>query len=387
MIIKSILDTDFYKITQQFAVVKLYPITKVRYSFINRGKTPFPDDFAEKLRKEIKEMESLSLTKDEKMFLLNNYKFLDPPFIDYLSGYRFDSSEVGIIQDKDNLQISIEGLWSRTILWEVPLMAIISELYFKETNQKPISKEKRKENNISKCAIFKMNAMYYTDFGTRRRFSYNIQDELIEDFVKYSLHNENFVGTSNVHFAHKYNVKAIGTMAHEFISMHGGIYGYNIANEMTLENWNKVFKGELTVALTDTYTVDVFYKNFNKIHSKIFDLRQDSGDPFLFVDKTLSHFKKMNIDPLTKTIIFSDSLTTDSAVEINKYCRGKIKCSFGIGTNFTNNVGVTPLNIVVKLTEAKLENDWVPIIKLSDADGKHTGDEKEIEICKHILKI
>jgi nicotinate phosphoribosyltransferase len=389
MIIKSILDTDLYKLTMQQAVMKLYPRAKVRYSFINRDKTPFPEAFAEELRKEVKEMEKLSLTKDEKNFLLKRCYFLDPTYLDLLYGYRFDSSEVGIIQIGNELQISIEGYWHRAILWEVPLMAIISELYFKMTNQKPISRVDREQNNKKKATSFQMHGMHFADFGTRRRFSYEIQDEVIQDFMNCFGSKENFVGTSNVHLAHKYDVSPMGTHAHEWFSFHAAKYGYKMANSMAMEAWVNVFRGDLGIALSDTFTTDVFLRQFEKKFSKLFDgVRHDSGDPIAFTDKIIAHYKSQGIDPKTKTIIFSDSLNPEVALKIKDYCRGNIRCSFGIGTNFTNDVGVKPLNMVVKMTSAKPFNDeWMPTIKLSDSPGKHTGDEKEIEICKHILRI
>lgn len=389
MIIKSILDTDLYKLTMQQAVMKLYPRAKVRYSFINRDKTPFPEAFAEELRKEVKEMEKLSLTKDEKNFLLKRCYFLDPTYLDLLYGYRFDSSEVGIIQIGNELQISIEGYWHRAILWEVPLMAIISELYFKMTNQKPISRVDREQNNKKKATSFQMHGMHFADFGTRRRFSYEIQDEVIQDFMNCFGSKENFVGTSNVHLAHKYDVAPMGTHAHEWFSFHAAKYGYKMANSMAMEAWVNVFRGDLGIALSDTFTTDVFLRQFEKKFSKLFDgVRHDSGDPITFTDKIIAHYKSQGIDPKTKTIIFSDSLNPEVALKIKDYCRGNIRCSFGIGTNFTNDVGVKPLNMVIKMTAAKPVNEeWVPTIKLSDSPGKHTGDQKEIEVCKHILHI
>jgi len=391
MIIKSILDTDLYKMSMQQAVTKLYPRAKVRYSFINRAKTPFPEGFAEELRKEVKEMEKLALTKDEKDFLLRKCYFLDPTYLDLLYGYRYDSSEVGIIQKDGDLQISIEGYWHRTILWEVPLMAIISELYFKMTGLSTaphvLNETKRSENNNAKALSFRMNGMHYADFGTRRRFSYEVHDQVVRDFKNSALHNENFVGTSNVHFAHKYDLTPIGTHAHEWFSFHAAKFGYKMANTLAMESWVNVYSGDLGIALPDTFTTDAFFKVFDRKFAKLYDgVRHDSGDAIEFAKKTIAHYTKLGIDPKSKVIVFSDSLNPDKAKEIKDFCRGVIKCSFGIGTNFTNDVGVTPLNMVIKMTEAKPEGEeWMPTIKLSDNVGKHTGDEKEIKIAKHVL--
>lgn len=388
MIIKSILDTDLYKITMQQAVVKLYPSAKVKYTFINRGKTKFPDGFDVKLRKEVKEMEKLVLLKEEKNFIKKVCPFINKAYLDFLSGFRFDSSEVKIYQEKGDLKISISGFWYKTILWEVPLMALISELYFLMTGDsfKVLNNETTIADNIEKAYLFKNNNINYADFGTRRRFSYDNQNKVINDFKNYS---NNFVGTSNVHFAHKFNLKPIGTHAHEWFSFHAAKYGYKMANTLAMDKWVDVYRGDLGIALPDTFTTDVFFRSFEKKFAKLYDgIRHDSGDPFEFVNKTIYHYEKLGIDPKSKAIIFSDSLNTEAAIKIKNFCRGKIKCSFGIGTNFTNDVGVKPLNIVIKMTKAKPEGDeWINTIKLSDVKGKHTGDKKEIEICKYVLKI
>jgi len=389
-IINSILDTDLYKLTMQMAVIKKFPYAKVRYAFINRGKTKFPEGFAEELRKQIKLMEKLKLSKDEKYWLKDKCYFLDPTYLDFLHGYQYDSSEVGIIQKGGELEISIEGYWYRTILWEVPLMALISELYFKMTKQEPWDAAKREKNNLVKKNLFKMNGMHYADFATRRRYSFLVHDEVVGHFAgRLSLNTENFVGTSNVFLAYKHNIKPIGTHAHEWFMFHAAKYGYKIANHLAMENWAEVFRGDLGIALSDTFTTDVFLKSFDKKFAKLYDgVRQDSGDPFEFTDKVIAHYKKLGIDPKTKVIIFSDSLNPEKAKEIKDYCRGNIMCSFGIGTNFSNDVGVTPLNMVIKIMEAKPEgDDWIQCIKLSDSERKHTGDEKEIEIAKYVLKI
>ena len=388
MIIKSILDTDLYKLTMQQAVVKIFPRAKVRYSFFNRGKTAFPEGFAEALRQEVKEMEKLAMTKDEKDFLVKNCHFLDPTYLDFLYGYRYDASEVGIIQQGGELQVSIEGYWHRTILWEVPLMAAISELYFRMTGAVPWRENKRIENTNKKILLFRLNGIHYGDMGTRRRFSYANQLEVIEQ-MKGGLRNENFTGTSNVHLAHILGVTPLGTQAHEWFMFHAVKYGYKMANSLAMEHWTDVYRGDLGIALSDTFTTEVFFKSFETKFAKLYDgIRQDSGDPIEFVDKTINHYDKLGINPKTKVIVFSDSLNPDKAVEIKDYCRGKIMCSFGIGTNFTNDVGVTPLNMVIKITEAKPEgDDWSDTIKLSDSEGKHLGNNEEIKTAKYVLKI
>jgi len=389
MIIKSILDTDLYKLTMQNAVTKLYPYSQVEYSFINRGGTEFPEHFAEQLRWEIREMEKLKMNSLEKEFLLKKCYYLDPAYIDFLYGYQFDSTEVGVIQKGGDLKISIKGPWYRTILWEVPLMAIISELYFRITNPPIISYEEQIKNNANKASSFRMNDLLFADFGTRRRFSYEVQNTFVEQMANSAMLKNNFVGTSNVHLACKYNLTPIGTHAHEWFSFHAAKFGYKMANKSAMDAWAYVYRGDLGIALPDTFTSDVFFKQFERKFAKLYDgVRHDSGDPVEFIDKTINHYIKLGIDPKSKTIVFSDGLNVKASLSIANYCRGKIKYSFGIGTHFSNDVGAKPLNMVIKMITAKPEGEeWIPVIKLSDIEGKHTGDFAEITICKQILKI
>ena len=386
-IIKSMIDTDLYKLTMQQAVIKKFPNAVVKYTFFNRGDSSFPDSFKLQLQDQLQHMRQLVLTPSEKSWLRINCPYLDPTYLDFLAGYRYDPNEVKVKLDGDKLEIKIEGYWYRTIMWEVPLMAIVSELYFKLVGEQPMDETSRLNNNREKFKIFRDSGAHFADFGTRRRFSFDVQREFVEGALKHA-HN-NFVGTSNVYLAYEYGTKAIGTHAHEWFMFHAAKYGYKMANGLAMENWTDVYRGDLGIALSDTFTTDVFFESFDKKFAKLYDgVRQDSGDPIEFADKVIKHYEKLGIEPKSKTIIFSDSLNPEKAVEIKDYCRGKIKCSFGIGTNFTNDVGVKALNMVIKLTEAKPEGEeWHHCIKLSDSKGKHTGDWKEIEMAKYFLNI
>lgn len=390
-IIRSIIDNDLYKMTMQQAVVQLFPRSYVRYRFIMRGDTKFPDGFDIRLRQELKKMENLSLTAEEAMFLsLKCGEFLTPTYIDLLKGYRYDSTEVGIFQENGNLKIDITGFWYKTILWEVPLMALISELYFKMTGEVYDDKSTRQKNNLSKGKKFYEHSMKVADFGTRRRFSYDNQYEVVDDLKNSVFGGDDYlVGTSNVHIAMKLGLTPIGTHSHEWFMFHAVEYGYTRANYRALENWVKVYNGDLGIALSDTFTTDVFFKAFDKKFAKLFDgVRHDSGDAFEFADKVVAHYNRLGIDSTTKTIVFSDGLNTDLAVEIHDYCRDiGIRCSFGIGTHFTNDVGVKALNMVIKIVEVKNGEDWLDTVKLSDNLIKHTGTKKEIQLCKDTLKI
>lgn len=385
-IINSILDNDLYKFSMCYAVLQKFPNLKVKYTFTDRNNEIYPEGFANKLYEHIKMMESISLTKNEEIFL-RKISYFPSWFIDFIKGYKFNSDEVLIKQDSiGHLSVMIEGFWYHTILWEVPLLALISELFYIETEQNLSIITSDIKHNIDGNKVInlvKHNA-YFSDFGTRRRFSYNNQLDTIN-----SMYNAQcFAGTSNLDIARIFNVKPIGTMAHEWIMAHGALYGYKQANKLALENWVDVYGGNLGIALADTYTTDTFLQSFDMKLAKLFDgVRQDSGDPYEFADKIINHYKLLGIDPMTKTIVFSDSLNVESAIAIKEYCVGKIKSSFGIGTNFTNDVGVKPMNIVIKLSYVLFNNQWQPAVKLSDSPGKHMGEINEINLCKQTLNI
>lgn len=383
----SILDNDFYKFTMQYAVVKLFPKAKAKYHFINRGKHIFPEGFAERLKKAIHNMTTLRLSKAEKLFFADTCPYIDPTYFDFLQGYRYDPDEVDITQQDGQLSIKIEGLWYRTILWEVPIMSLICELYYEMEGQKRVD-----DSQVSAIVNRKMDKydrlkITIADFGTRRRHSYAVHDLVIKTLKNHQ--SSTFIGTSNVHLAMKYDIKPIGTHAHEWFMFHAAKYGYKMANLLGLENWADVYRGDLGIALSDTYTTEAFFRQFDKKLTKLFDgVRHDSGDAIEFAKKTIKHYEGKGIDPLSKTIIFSDGLDYDKVETISSYCNGKIGYSFGIGTDFTNDVGLDRMNIVIKMTEAlPEEGEWTPVIKLSDEPLKHTGDPAEIKMAIRYLQL
>lgn len=386
-IIPSILDNDFYKFTMQYAVIKLFPFAKGRYKFINRGKHEFPLGFADKLRNAIDEMAQLKLTKKEKQYLTETCPYLDPTYLDFLEGYHYDPTEVTIEQTGNQISVQIEGYWYRTILWEVPIMALICELYYEANNLERFADEKVVQTVHEKIEKYNELGITVAEFGTRRRHSFDVHDLVVATLKEHK--SSSFVGTSNVHLAMKYKTKPIGTHAHEWFMFHAAKYGYKMANELGLEHWTEVYRGDLGIALTDTYTTDVFFEQFDKKFSKLFDgVRHDSGDPIEFANKTIEHYKQKGINPLTKSIIFSDGLDYDKVKRITDHCKGKIGMSFGIGTNFTNDVGLPAMNIVLKMTEALPENgQWTGVVKLSDEPKKHTGTENDIDLAMRILHI
>lgn len=385
MIIRDFTDNDLYKFTTMNAILKQFPEAEVVYRFVNRGQTAFPEGFAEAMRKEVDAMKSLTLSKEAENFMRKKCYYFDLVFFDMLKGYRFDPSEVFITQNGGEVEVEIRGLWHRTVLWEVPLLAIISELYFKMTGQKPKEVE---ETATHKALRFTEMKVELSDFGTRRRFSFDVQDKVVGILKQHM--GKLLNGTSNVFLAMKYDLLPMGTHPHEWFMYHGAHYGYRIANALAMENWVKTYGGYLGIALTDTYTSDNFFDNFSTLYAKLFDgLRWDSGDPLEFTEKALLHYKQNRIDPTSKTIVYSDSLNLERVKEIKDHVNGRIHDVYGIGTYLTNDVGVKPLNIVIKLFESKPQGSrcYIPTVKLSDVAGKHTGDPEEVELCKKLLRL
>ena len=388
-IIRSILDTDLYKFTTSYAYSKLFPRAFGEFEFVDRNKLHFPAGFDKLVRRELESMADLFLTKEEELFLKNKLPYLPPTYIDFLKGYRFDPAEVEVEMTDGKLSIRSSGLLYRITFWETPILAIVSELYFREMGVTP-DVEYMERRLIEKATLMREHGIVFSLFGMRRRFSFGVEDRITELLKLHS--GSNFFGTSNVYLAYKHNLNPSGTHPHEWVQFHGSIYGYKMANYMAMENWINVYDGDLGTVLTDTFTTDVFLRNFSKKHAALFtSLRQDSGDPFAFTDKAIRRYEELRINPKLKYIVFSDSLDVEKALKIKNYCGDKIGASFGIGTNLTNDVGNenVPLNIVMKLFRCKMteKESWQHCIKLSDVDGKHTGSPDEIKLALQTLGI
>ncbi len=385
MIIQSFTDNDLYKFTTMNAIQKLYPNAMVKYKFIDRNNTEFPEGFADALRKEVDEMSELRLTVSEESFMRSRGYYLDPVFIDLLKGYQYNPWEVRILQKGKKLDVEIEGLWYRAVLWEVPLLAIISELYYKMTGQQPAEVEERAREKAKGFLDLKAE---YSEFGTRRRFSFDVHDRVLKEL---KAHSGGFLkGSSNVFLAMKHQLSPIGTHPHEWFMYHAVHFGYKQANTESLKAWTNVYHGDLGIALTDTFTTQNFLNSFSTQYAKIFDgVRWDSGDPIDFTDKLIDFYKQKRIDPRSKTIVYSDALNVEKIKAIREYVNGKIHDVYGIGTFITNDVGVEPLNIVIKLTHAKSnpDDEYYPTVKLSDVASKQTGTNEEIKLCKQVLRI
>ena len=378
-IITSLLDNDLYKFTMMQGAWRQYPNLVVEYNFTNRGQTPFPKGFAEALRWQIKQVAKLRLTDKEYSWLQTNEntQFFRPEFIKFLRTFKLRAKDVTVRQRGNKVTLSIKGPWFRTILWEVPLLALISELYFQMTGQE-VDEElfiSRLENKSRKLVAA---GAKFAEFGTRRRFSQTIQERVVAYFAKNA--GDSFLGTSNMYLAMKYDLKPIGTQAHEWFMAHQALFGTSQANVKGLESWLDEYNGDLGIALSDTYTTDVFFKTFTKALADAYaGLRWDSGDADEFTLKAKAFYDSVNIDSRTKSIVYSDSLNDDKAIELLEKFNELFIIAFGIGTYFTNDVGVKPLNIVIKLFRCWVNGELREVVKLSDTPGKNNGTKEAVK--------
>jgi len=376
-IITSILDTDFYKITMGQCVFHQYPNATVKYVFKCRNKDVKLGYLAPEVANQVEMMKSLHLTQQEKNYLAE-FTFMRPDYLNFLEAHRFNSSEVDAYNDNGDLSIVIRGNWASTIFWEVPLLAIVNQLYFESTTDFDEIRGDGECNLMEKIDLIKEYPRFtLTDFGTRRRYSAEWQKTVVE-----TLKNDcpQLVGTSNIKLAMDLRIKPIGTVAHDFFSAHLGLVD-NIAEAQrrALHVWLQEYDTQLGHALTDTFTTRAFFRDFRTVLANAFQgVRHDSGDPIEFGYNVINHYKNLGIDPRVKSIVFSDGLDMPKAIEIYKEFTGLIGLGFGVGTSLTNDLGVTPLNIVIKLVEC----NGKPVVKLSDNPSKAIGDPKMIEMVK-----
>lgn len=383
---RAFTDTDLYKITTGQAIFHAYPRVEVEYELINRAKTVFPKGFAKELQESVEQMAKLALSAEEREFLQKRCgHYLKPTYLDWLSGYRFNPVEVSITQEGGELGVVISGPWYRTVFWEVPLMAVISELYFQMTGQNSCEDWVRRAEQKGK--IFREAGAQIIDFGTRRRFSFKVQEEVIQALIRTAGKTSEggvLKGTSNPYLGMKHGLTPIGTFPHEWIMVHAALFGYRMATSMALQVWVREFEGQLGIALSDTFGTDEFLRSFTAFYANLFSgVRQDSGDPVEIMEKVIRHYQSLFIDPTTKTFVASDSLNTEKVLRILAYCQNRIRCLFGIGTYLTNDVGVIPLNFVIKLFRVILADGLViPVVKLSDDKGKVSGDPRAIQAAQ-----
>jgi len=381
---ESLLFNDQYKFSMQWVSIKMFPNVKVKYQLFDRNHTIYPKGFDVELRKIVETYRNRILSKQRRIEFEKACPYLPKVYFDYLEGYRFNPSEVGIIQTGGKLNVVIDGYRYSTILWEVPLMASICDLYYKMTGQViNVNSSSVMESHMKKAVWFNNNNIPVVDFGTRRAYSPENHHNVFDIFNDYGC--KYFLGSSNVELSLANGYIPKGTYGHEEIQVNACLFGYAHANKHAMENWVSVYNGDLGIALSDTFTTDAFLLDFDMKYASLFSgVRWDSGDAIVFTDKIIEHYKKLGIDPTTKTIIYSDSLNLELIEIIDAHRKNEIRKSYGVGTFLTNNIeGITPMNIVIKLVEV----NGMPAIKLSDSPSKSIGDQETINFVQWQIKL
>ena len=395
-IITHFTDDDLYKLTMCVAVIDNFPRTRVRYRFTDRNDTVYPPGFADELRRQIRALQSVVISDDEIDYMKRRCRYIPDWLYSYLKGFRYDADMVAVNQDdQGRLDITFEGSWSSTILLEVKVLAIVSELYYIMTGQaEAFDYGDFTRRTLEKGRRLIEAGCMFSDFGTRRRASSKAQDiavaSLAESRRRASVEKGRFVGTSNVYLAMKYDLTPVGTMAHELVCAIAGMYGPQMANHLAMRIWSHTYRGALGTFLYDTYGWRIFSLNFSEDYANMFKgLRVDSGDNYEQLDKIIEKYRSLHIDPRSKQVVFSNALDVDAAIALQHYAEGKCQPSYGIGTHFTNDFkDVKPMNIVIKLTSVKITESWpfyCQTCKLSEDHGKYSGDKDTVDRFRALI--
>ncbi|WP_447855357.1 nicotinate phosphoribosyltransferase [Enterobacter sp. WI-ESBL-E8] len=374
-VLHTLLDTDAYKLHMQQAVFHHYYDVHVAAEFRCRG-----DDllgiYADSIREQVDAMQHLTLQDDEYQ-LLSGLPFFKTDYLNWLRDFRYKPEQVTVVNDNGKLDIRLEGPWREVIMWEVPLLAVISELAHRYRSPET-GVEQAVASLENKLAAFStltegldMSRFRLMDFGTRRRFSRDVQEAIVKRLQQEPW----FVGTSNYDLARRLNLTPMGTQAHEWFQAHQQI-SPDLANSQraALAAWLEEYPKQLGIALTDCITMDAFLRDFGPEFAERYQgLRHDSGDPVEWGEKAIAHYQKLGIDPMSKVLVFSDNLDLAKAVELYRHFSTRVNLSFGIGTRLTCDIPqVKPLNIVIKLVEC----NGKPVAKLSDSPGKTICHDK-----------
>ncbi len=377
MIIHSLLDTDLYKFTMMQVVLHHFPAAHAEYKF--RCRTPDVDlvPYIDEIRDEIRQLCDLRFTEEELEFL-RRMRFIKSDFIDFLALFHLNEKSITIkpsAKQNGEIDIDIVGPWLHTILFEIPVLAIVNEVYFRNTQREPtfdIGRERLRDKiqllggrpEFADCKI--------ADYGTRRRFSKAWHEEVVLA-LKSGL-GEQFAGTSNVFYAMKHGLRPLGTMAHEYLQACQAL-GPRLRDSQVFgfEMWAKEYRGDLGIALSDVYGMKAFLNDFDMYFCKLFDgARHDSGDPFDWGERLIRHYEENRCDPRTKVLVFSDALDIPKVLRLYERFRGRCQLAFGVGTNLTNDLGYQPLQVVIKMVRCNGQ----PVAKLSDSPGKNMCDDQ-----------
>ncbi len=380
-IIHSLLDTDLYKFTMLQVVLHKFPQTHSVYHFRCRNleDTVYPlTDILDDLNEQLDYLCQLKFKEDELLYL-RSLRFIKSDFVDYLELFQLKRRFIkASIDSEGRLDIWVEGPMVQAMMFEIFVLAIVNELYFRRIRNDEVLAEGERRLQAKMVLLNQYQQeqqpndppFLVSDFGTRRRYSYDWQKHVIEAFHQAAPYI--FRGTSNVLIAKELGLTPIGTMAHEFLQAFQALdVRLRDFQKAALETWVQEYRGDLGIALTDVVGMDAFLRDFDLYFAKLFDgLRHDSGDPYEWGDKAYAHYKKLKVDSKSKMLTFSDGLNLEKAWALHQYFKDRFQVSFGIGTNLTNDMGQTPLNIVLKLVECNGQS----VAKISDSPGKTMTD-------------
>lgn len=388
MIITSLLDTDLYKFTMMQVVLHHFPGAQVEYKFKCRTKDVDLTPFIDEINTELDHLCTLRFKPNELEYL-RSFRFFKDDFVDFLGLFQMSRKAITVepIPDaKGQIDIVVRGPWLHTILFEVPVLSIVNEIYFRNQVPTPDYAAGRKLLNekIELVSEPALKGMRIADYGTRRRFSRLWQEEVV--LTCRDNMGDKFAGTSNVFYAMKHEILPLGTMAHEYLQACQAL-GPRLRDSQifAFDTWAHEYRGDLGIALSDVYGMTAFLNDFDMYFCKLFDgARQDSGDPFDWGERLIQHYKDNRVDPKTKTLIFSDGLNFPLAIKLFRQFKGRCGLAFGVGTNLTNDLGHKPLQIVMKMVRC---NDQ-PVAKLSDSPGKNMcEDEGYVNYLRQVFNI
>jgi nicotinate phosphoribosyltransferase len=369
MIIESLLDTDLYKFTMMQVVLHHFPAAQVEYRFKCRTEGIDLTPYIGEIQRELAGLCALRFTRRE-LDYLRSWRFLKSDFVDLLGLFQLDQRFVDVRPSAapGSIDITIRGPWLHTILFEVPLLSIVSEVYFRNTQPSPSFAEGRRrlQTKIAQINAVPDPEFRIADYGTRRRFARSWQSEVLRT-LKEGI-GAKFVGSSNVLFALEHGLTPLGTMAHEYLQACQAV-GPRLRDSQVFafNTWAREYRGDLGIALSDICGMDAFLRDFDLFFCKLFDgVRHDSGDPFDWGEKLIAHYQKMRIDPRSKVMVFSDGLNVPLAIRLFEYFKGRSQTAFGVGTNLTNDLGYTALQLVIKMTRCNGQ----PVAKISDEPSK-----------------
>ena len=382
MIITSLLDTDLYKFTMMQVVLHQFPGAQVEYKFKCRNPGVQLAPYAAEIRDEIRSLCSLQF-QDAELAYLRSMRFIKSDFVDFLGLFRLNEKYITVTAlASGEIEITIRGPWLHTILFEIPVLAIINEVYFRNTQKVPdfIEGRKRLDTKIGQLHAEGLAELKIADYGTRRRFSKAWHEEVLRVLVARlgAGPRGQFAGTSNVLYAMKLGLTPLGTMAHEYLQACQAL-GPRLRDSQVFgfEVWAKEYRGDLGIALSDVYGMDAFLRDFDMYFCKLFDgARHDSGDPFQWGERLIAHYRANRVDPLTKTLIFSDGLTVPRTIELYQQFRGRCLLAFGIGTNLTNDMGEAPAHVPLQIVIKMVQCNGLPVAKLSDTPAKNMWEDE-----------